>query len=177
MRFNLSHTRGMVACAVIRELEIGVDVESATRRLQHRDLAERFFGEDELRALRAMAPESKPCGSSSSGPSRSYLQGRRPRDLDPAPRLPVPDLVAGPPRLRFDPARVPDDAASWQFALHHPRHSHMLAVAIRRPDRRELGIRLFEGVPTRRAPLDPGRAWLRPVVRRTGRGSSVFTIH
>ena len=26
LRFNLSHTRGMVACAVVRELDIGVDV-------------------------------------------------------------------------------------------------------------------------------------------------------
>ena len=151
LRFNLSHTSGLVACAVVRELDIGVDVESTARRVRHRDLAERFFGEAERRALRALAPEKqagrflefwtlkeaylKAGGRGISIPLRSF-------------QFEVSD--SDPPRIRFDPALLRDDAASWQFALHHPMQTHTLAVAICRPDRRRpLAIRLFEGAPHR----------------------------
>ncbi len=148
LRFNLSHTRGMVTCAVVRELEIGVDVERAGRRVRHREVAQRFFGEDEVRALRALAPEDqlarflelwtlreaylKAAGRGISIPLRSFqflISG------------------AGPPAIQFDPALLSDDPASWQFFLHHPGRTHTLALAIRRPDRRRVGIRLFDGFP------------------------------
>ena len=157
LRFNLSHSRGLVACAVVRKLDIGVDVESAARRLRHRDLAERFFGKAEVEALRALEPEErrrrflelwtlkeaylKARGSGISIPLRSF-------------QLQVSDSEA--PRIRFDPAVVCDDAASWQFALHHPSRSHTLALAIRRPDRRKMAIRFFEGVPGEALMNDPG---------------------
>jgi len=148
LRFNLSHTRGMVVFAVVRELDIGVDVESAARRLRHRELAERFFGEDEVKTLEALAPEEregrflelwtlkeaylKARGSGISIPLRSF-------------QLQLSD--AEPPRIRFDRAVLRDDAASWQLSLHHPSPTHTLALAIRRPDRRRMVVRLFEGIP------------------------------
>lgn len=157
LRFNLSHTRGMVVCAVVRELDIGVDVESAERRLRHRELAERFFGEGEVNALRTLPPGTragrflelwtlkeaylKARGSGISIPLRSF-------------QLQVSDSEA--PRISFDPAVVRDDAASWQFALHHPSRTHTLALAIRRPDRRKMAIRFFEGVPGEALMNDPG---------------------
>ena len=52
-----------------------------------------------------------------------------------------------PPRIRFDPALLCDDPESWQFALHRPTQTHTLALAICRPDRREMAIRFFEGEP------------------------------
>jgi 4'-phosphopantetheinyl transferase len=144
LRFNLSHTRGMVACAVIRELDIGVDVESATRQVRHRELAERFFAEGEVRALQDLAPEKqagrflelwtlkeaylKAGGRGISIPLRSFqfrISG------------------ADPPRIDFAPARLSEDAASWQFALLRPRGTHTLALAIRRLDRRPIAVRLF----------------------------------
>jgi len=148
LRFNLSHTRGMVACAVIRELDIGVDVESAARRVRHRDLAERFFGEGEVRALRALEPE-KQAGRFLElwTLKEAYLKARG-RGISVSLRgfqFQLSD--ADPPRIRFDPALVRDDAASWQFALRHLTPIHTLALAIRRPDRRRAAIRLFEGFP------------------------------
>lgn len=148
LRFNLSHTRGMAVCAVVREVDIGVDVESAARRVRHREVAERFFGEDEVKALEALAPEEragrflelwtlkeaylKARGSGISIPLRSF-------------QLRVSDQ--GPPRIRFDPAVLCDDASSWQLSLHHPSRTHTLALAIRRPDRRRMAVRFFEGIP------------------------------
>lgn len=148
LRFNLSHTRGVVACAVIRELDIGVDVENAARRVRHHDLAERFFGEAEIEALRAVAPEKrkgrflevwtlkeaylKAGGRGISIPLRSFQFHLSDSD---------------PPGISFDPAVLRDDPASWQFSLHHPTPDHTLALAIRRPDRRNKAVRFFDGVP------------------------------
>jgi 4'-phosphopantetheinyl transferase len=146
LRFNLSHTRGMVACAVIRELDVGVDVESTTRRVRHRDLAERFFGKDEVRAFRALAPERQAARFLELWTLKEAYLKARGRGISISLRgfqFRLSD--ADPPRISFDPARVCDDASSWQLALYYPNRSHTLALAIRRPDRRDLVIRLFDG--------------------------------
>ena len=54
-RFNLSHTRGLVGCAVARGREVGLDVEEL-RAPAPLELAERHFAAAELEALRALPP-------------------------------------------------------------------------------------------------------------------------
>ena len=49
--FNISHTRGLVACVVARGTSVGVDVERSTRMVGAREIASRFFTESELRIL------------------------------------------------------------------------------------------------------------------------------
>ena len=58
LRFNLSHTRGMVVCAITANDEIGVDVEALDRPNGGRDIAGRFFCPDET-ALIDHAPEAE----------------------------------------------------------------------------------------------------------------------
>src|SRR5262245_58131154 len=53
LRFNLTHTSGLVACAVAFGREVGVDVERIDRRLVH-DVAERYFSAREVADLRAL---------------------------------------------------------------------------------------------------------------------------
>jgi 4'-phosphopantetheinyl transferase len=148
LRFNLSHTRGSVVCAVIRDLDIGVDVESTARLVRHQDLAERFFSGAEIDALRAAAPEKrarrfleiwtlkeaylKAVGRGISVPLRSF-------------ELHLSD--SEPPRISFDSAVLRDDPASWQLSLHHPTPVHILALAIRRGDRGSQAVRIFDAVP------------------------------
>ncbi len=43
LRFNVSHTPGLVACAVSRTHDVGIDVENASRTLPAAELAQRFF--------------------------------------------------------------------------------------------------------------------------------------
>jgi len=50
LHFNLSHTDGLVACAVSRHSEIGVDVEASARTVDVR-VADRYFSAPENRAL------------------------------------------------------------------------------------------------------------------------------
>lgn len=54
LQFNLSHTPGKVACAVCRDVPIGVDVESLERNMNLLALAERYFSQQETEALQAL---------------------------------------------------------------------------------------------------------------------------
>ena len=145
LRFNLSHTRGMVACAVTRDLDIGVDVENRARRLRHRDLSERFFGEAEVEALRALAPEERARRFLELWTLKeAYLKARGLGISIPLRGFQFQLSDSAPPRIRFDPALLCDDPESWQFALHRPTQTHTLALAICRPDRRERTVRFFE---------------------------------
>ncbi len=57
LRFNLSHTRGLIALAVTRGRELGVDVENIATRTVSLEVAERFFSRTEVAALACVAPD------------------------------------------------------------------------------------------------------------------------
>jgi 4'-phosphopantetheinyl transferase len=61
LRFNLSHTEGLVACLVALDAEVGVDVEQTARRSDTVGIADRFFAAPEVEALRAL-PEAEQRG-------------------------------------------------------------------------------------------------------------------
>jgi 4'-phosphopantetheinyl transferase len=54
LRFNLTHTDGLVACAVTRDRDVGIDAEARGRRPTTPDLADHFFAPAEAAALRAL---------------------------------------------------------------------------------------------------------------------------
>lgn len=59
LRFNVSHTRGLVACAVARGHDVGVDVESFERELPVAELAARFFSAEEAAEIAAAPPAAR----------------------------------------------------------------------------------------------------------------------
>jgi 4'-phosphopantetheinyl transferase len=151
LRFNLSHSGGLVVCAVIRELDIGVDVECTTRRRRHEEIAERFFGAAEVEALRALpAQERKARFLEIWTLKEAYLKAGGSGITIPLRSFQFHLSESAPPRISFDPARLRDDPAAWQFSLHRPTPIHTLALAIRDPDGGGIGVRLFDGFP------DPG---------------------
>lgn len=52
LRFSVSHTRGLVACAVTLGHDVGIDVEHASAIASPLELAERFFSPEEARDIR-----------------------------------------------------------------------------------------------------------------------------
>jgi 4'-phosphopantetheinyl transferase len=51
LRFNLSHTKGLAACAITDGCDVGIDVEHIARPVSARELAKRFFSEREYADL------------------------------------------------------------------------------------------------------------------------------
>ena len=129
--FSLSHTHGMVACAVTNGADVGVDVECIDRDVNTADIAARFFAPAETVHLMQLDADA-----------------RRDRffDLWTLKEAIVKALGTGMAmslnRLAFAvgdegvvgleaPADV--DAAAWQFGLFAPSPRHRLAVASRKP--------------------------------------------
>lgn len=133
LTFNLSNTTGLVACAVARERELGVDVEWMDRRGQALEVADRFFSAPEVEELRARSEDRqldrffdywtlkesyiKALGKGLTLPLESFAL--------------VLDEGGGPIRLRVFPP-IEDDPASWQFHLCSPLPRHRLALAVRK---------------------------------------------
>lgn len=57
LRFNLSHTKGLVACAVTTGAELGIDVELITERRAGLDIAGRYFSPAEVALMRSRPRE------------------------------------------------------------------------------------------------------------------------
>jgi 4'-phosphopantetheinyl transferase len=135
--FNLTHTRGLAACVVAREREVGVDAEDWER--QGRDLSEalirRCLSPVERACYQALAPsEQKHAFFDYWTLKEAYLKARG-FGLT----LPVEEIAfhwsSGVPHVgavgvSFGPA-IGDDPQSWHFERHVPSERHKIAVAVR----------------------------------------------
>jgi 4'-phosphopantetheinyl transferase len=146
LRFNLSNTRGLVACVVARGCDVGVDVEDTERAGETVGLANRFFSPAEVAALLALPPEAR---------SRRFFEYWTLKEAYMKARgfgLSVPldrysfDVAAQEIGIAFDP-RLTDDPADWQFALYSPTQRHQMAVALRGGARRPMSIEVRATVP------------------------------
>ncbi len=57
LRFNLSHSEGVVLCALAWECAVGIDVEALRYEDSYDKVAENFFSKNEQLALQTVAPE------------------------------------------------------------------------------------------------------------------------
>ncbi len=132
LRFNLSHTRGLAACAVTLEREVGVDVERIDRCVSSAALAERHFSAPENLVLSRLPPPGAQAQFFNLWTLKeAYAKARGlglQLPLDVASFQVVPGL---PPVVSFGPDHD-DDARAWQFGLLEPRPGYRLAVAARR---------------------------------------------
>ena len=135
LRFNVSHTDGLVVCLVGRERQLGVDAESLDRDRRWLDIAERFFAPAEARALREVPASRRPLRFLEYWTLKESYVKARGRGLT----LPLSgfgfDLPA-PSRdgigLRVGPAVVDADPARWQFTLERLGAGHVVATAVDR---------------------------------------------
>jgi 4'-phosphopantetheinyl transferase len=145
LRFNLSHTEGLIACAVTIGREVGVDVEHIQRRLTH-DVAGRFFAPSEVNDLKALPEDER---------TRAFFDYWTLKEAYIKARgfglaLPLADFAfrlapPAPPQIAFEPA-LEDDPDTWQFAQDWPTPMHRLGLAVRR-DGDDLPVRIRTVVP------------------------------
>jgi 4'-phosphopantetheinyl transferase len=127
LRFNLSHSDGLMVCGVTLSSDIGVDVEDARRRVSDAGaIADRFFAPAEVEQL-------------SGRPRRSFFDFWTLKESYIKARgaglaLPLSQfafrLEGAEIRVTFD-AGLRDDPRAWRFALLRPTASHAAAVAVR----------------------------------------------
>jgi 4'-phosphopantetheinyl transferase len=130
LRFNLSHTSGMVALAVTLDRDVGVDVESRGRATNDVDLARRFFSPGEADALEAVPPAERP---------RAFLDYWTLKEayvkalgLGLTHSLSTFEMhVDHEIQIAFR-GEANEDPAAWHFSLAHPDATHHLALAVRR---------------------------------------------
>ena len=134
IRFNLSNTRGLIACLVALDREVGVDVEDTDRAGETVGIADSFFSRAEVAALRALPEDRRRARFFDYWTLKeAYIKARGmglsiPLDqfsfvLDQGPRI----------GITFDP-RLGDDASTWQFEQFALSPRHRTAAAVRRGD-------------------------------------------
>lgn len=152
LRFNISHTRGFVACAIARD-EVGVDVEASDRMTEF-NIAERFFAPEEAQLVKSAPPERRAnmffrFWTLKEAFIKATGEGLR-RPLDSF------SFTFDPVRIVFHPERegTPrhDDPAKWQFAECRPTRDRPLALAIQRPCLRPLRLDARAARPAEVAP-------------------------
>ena len=131
LAFNVSHTRGLVACAIGRGVDIGVDVESIDRAVEGRDIATRYFSPDEVRLLDACdAVERRVRFIELWTLKEAYVKAIG-RGLGHS-LATFGFAFDGDRGIRFAPPPG-EQATQWTFALLAPSVRHRLAVATRSP--------------------------------------------
>jgi 4'-phosphopantetheinyl transferase len=145
LRFNLSHTTGLVACAVVVGREIGLDVENVDRPVTH-DVAGRFFAPREVSDLRALPPDRQPAVFFDYWTLKeAYIKARGLGLVLPLHHFAFDLTCGGDPRITFDDA-IDDDPASWQFRQVWATPSHRMAIGVR-SNGRSLPVAIVPTVP------------------------------
>ena len=129
LRFNLSHTDGLVALAVAEGSDVGVDVETIDRDVDISALAPMVLASTELHALGRAASEAKrELFFVFWTLKEAYIKAR-------GMGLSLPlggfafDLSGAVPRISFDLRLVDDDAGRWLFRRFAPTPRHAMAIA------------------------------------------------
>ncbi len=143
-RFNLSHTRTLVACLITRDVDCGVDVEAVNPSFHFEGVGSRVLAPTEW-ALLAAASESK-------RPGLFYrfwtLKEAYTKALGLGMQLPFHQVAF---ELGDDSARLHSPSEGWHFEQWDPGATHLLAAAIRTssPVRlfRHIGIPEVSGCP------------------------------
>jgi 4'-phosphopantetheinyl transferase len=146
--FNLSNTDGIILCLVARIADIGVDVESTTRRAETVEIADRYFSPREVAALRALPVAAQRDRFFAYWTLKeAYIKARGMGLAIPLDEFSF-NLDQPQIRIAFGPD-LDDDADAWQFSCQTLSDRHVYATALRfgaEPVR----IQLFdEGPPAR----------------------------
>lgn len=173
LRFNLSHTKGLIICAVTLEDDIGIDVENITRSNDVLAIANRYFSARECEELFALPVEQqrsrffdywtlkesyiKAWGLGLSIPLKDFSFSFSHRFTDDADG--VTDGVAAEfteqGLLRNDitigfAKHRDDDAQVWRNWLYYPSDEHRIAISLRAKENNQTTdyrLRFFESIP------------------------------
>jgi 4'-phosphopantetheinyl transferase len=165
LRFNLSNTRGLVACLVAEGREVGLDVEDTLRRGETVGIADRFFSPFEAASLRRQpAHRQRDRFFDYWTLKEAYIKARGMGLAIPLDHFSYHLDESGPIGIAFEP-ELPDDPDRWQFSLQSLGGRHRVATAIeRRPGEGPIDVKWIPWVPFDAPPDQDARD---AIVRRT----------
>lgn len=131
LRFNLSHTHGLCACAVTRGRAVGIDVEATDRTVSEALLASCLSAEETAVVNRSSGPARASLFLDHWTLKEAYLKARGVGLTVPTSAVSFRLGSGSGATAAFGP-EVKDDPSGWQFYRCRPR-SHYLAVAVARP--------------------------------------------
>ncbi len=138
IRFNVSHTEGLVACGFTLGRELGVDVEETTRAVDVLALAREFFAPPEVEALANCSSERHRAMFFSYWTLKEAYVKARGMGMS----LPFDAFwfqLGEPPRLHCDP-RCDDAFEHWHFLQIRATERHLLAIAVEAMPNEQLQI-------------------------------------
>ncbi len=130
VRFNLSHTNGLVICGVVLEQDIGVDVENTERPNVAMEIPQKFFScceVEELYSLPAQKMQDRFFHYWTL--KESYIKARGMGLSLPLEQFTFHISEDKPLHISFDP-RLDDVPNRWQFWLLKPTNYHYTAVSV-----------------------------------------------
>jgi 4'-phosphopantetheinyl transferase len=149
VRFNLSHTTGLVVCAVSLSSEVGVDAEDCQRRLADVSIAQHYFAPEEIASLEAESPDERPQRFLEFWTLKEAFVKAHGAGLS----IPLKDFAFllqqnQPPRIHFHDSAL-GDASWWQFLALRLCQRFQVAVAVQQSVQLPVKLRLIETVPLR----------------------------
>jgi 4'-phosphopantetheinyl transferase len=131
LHFNLTNTKGLIACIVGWTSEVGIDVESIERRGETLGIADRFFSPSEASALRAL-PDAEQVHRFFHlwTLKEAYIKARGMGLALPLDQFSFHLARGARTRISFDP-RLVDDETTWQFDSFWPTQTHFVSTAVR----------------------------------------------
>jgi len=132
LRFNLSHTEGLVACAVTRSAVVGVDVEGTERAGDLEEIAAMTFAPAELTDLNALTGEDWSRHFFALWTLKeAYIKAQGKGLSIPLQQIQFRFRLDGVTEIQFASRLEPESTQDWRFALLKPTQQHCLAVAVR----------------------------------------------
>lgn len=146
LKFNLSNVRSMVVCAVTRDVDIGIDIESLDRADALMDIAEHYFAKSELEGLLCLDPALRRRRFFELWTLKeSYIKARGMGLSIPLEKFAF-EFDSSRVRVIFDPL-LADREGDWQFDLLQPDERHLIALGLRHGRAHRHQIRLAEALP------------------------------
>ena len=145
LRCNLSKSTGLVACVVTREADAGVDVEDIRRIDDPMSLARHAFAAEEATDLESLDREEQRVRFFEYWTLKeAYLKGRGVGLSEPLDRVAF-TLEGRMVQMWLTGESRP--AMDWQFQVSRPLADHVMAIAVRRPPRKDFRIVERWGIP------------------------------
>jgi 4'-phosphopantetheinyl transferase len=137
LRFNLSHTNGLAACAIARGRPVGIDVEEINLKLDFQAIAKKALSAEEQRFM-----ASRPSKEQTTLFFRFWtLKEAMVKAIGRGLSLALDDFAFSldSPALRIA-AHVDEDPANWQVHELTPTPCHCLALAVKRAPQTTLSL-------------------------------------